>query len=166
MRSSRLSRIIAAAAAAIVASTASPATAASAATPTAGTVINLPTAQYFLPALVVDSRHNHIFLSMSQTVMVLDLAGHPVKTIDAVASELTMSPDGRTLYGAGDTVVAIDTATLAVTAEYPTTPGYRIEGITPMVTIIRTPAGSGWVAIWAGVSCAIRLRPYFLASSK
>src|SRR4051794_36530295 len=27
--------------------------------------------------------------------------------------------------------------------------------ITPMVTMIRSPAGSGWVAIWAGVSSAI-----------
>ena len=38
--------------------------------------------------------------------------------------------------------------------------------ITPTVTISRSPVGSGWVAIWAGVSSAMRLGYFLPLSSK
>jgi len=96
-------------------------------------VINLPTANYEPSSLAVDSRQHRIFLSSNKGLMVLGPDGTLVKAIDVPANALTLSSDGRTLYSAGDTISAIDTAGLTVTAQYAIGAGYRIEALTPMV---------------------------------
>ncbi|MFE3173448.1 YncE family protein [Amycolatopsis sp. NPDC059090] len=84
-----------------------------------------------LPAysdLVVDDANHQVFVSGGKTsngVVVTDFGGWVRKTVDRQfgASGLALSADGRTLYVAlasGDAISAIDTATLAETARYPT----------------------------------------------
>ncbi|MFF8729149.1 Ig-like domain repeat protein [Streptomyces sp. NPDC015171] len=80
---------------------------------------------------VVDGLHQHIFLAdrYSNRIVVTDAAGrYTGTTLTGLAQprDLELSPDGSTLYAAlygADKIVAIDTATLKQTAEYPTGPG-------------------------------------------
>ncbi|MFJ9815832.1 YncE family protein [Streptomyces sp. NPDC101151] len=79
---------------------------------------------------VVDGVHQHIFLADSyhNQIVVTDSAGKAVGTITGLPQvrDLDLSPDGSTLYAAvsgADKIVAIDTAQLAQTAEYPTGAG-------------------------------------------
>src|SRR6266540_3616288 len=64
--------------------------------------------------MAVDAGHGHLFISGGDLVVVTDLDGHIVKTIDGLkgASGLALSADGATLYA------AISTAKLKETARY------------------------------------------------
>lgn len=83
-----------------------------------GSVLSVPGAYPGAP--VVDSRHQHIFVSAREKtapytseVLVFDMRGHLVDTITAGGiGALALSPDGRTVYASGEPVTAIDTATL------------------------------------------------------
>ncbi|MBL1083144.1 Ig-like domain repeat protein [Streptomyces actinomycinicus] len=80
---------------------------------------------------VVDGVHQHIFLAdrYNNRIVVTDAAGNYTgTTITGLPQvrDLELSPDGNTLYAAlygADKIVAIDTATLEQTAEYPTGAG-------------------------------------------
>ncbi len=73
--------------------------------------------------MAVDAGHGRLFVSGGDLVVVTDLDGHIVKTIDGEkgASGLALSADGATLYaalnGAG-AIAAISTAKLKETARY------------------------------------------------
>ncbi|GAA3122217.1 Ig-like domain repeat protein [Streptomyces echinatus] len=79
---------------------------------------------------VVDGVHQHIFLAdrYQNRIVVTDATGTYTGTITGLPQvrDLELSPDGNTLYAAlygADKIVAIDTATLGQTAEYPTGAG-------------------------------------------
>ena len=99
--------------------------------------------------LVVDEPHGHVFVSGGQaenSVVVADLAGHPVDTIPdlAGADGMLLSADGSTLYVAlatGQGVAGIDTATLAVTT-YPT-PGLCPRDLSQVGTVLYVTATCG-----------------------
>ncbi|MET8132039.1 Ig-like domain repeat protein [Streptomyces sp. NPDC005251] len=76
---------------------------------------------------VVDGVHQRLFFSdrYLDKIVVTDYAGRPVTTLTGLPQvrDLDLSPDSKTLYAAvygADKIVAIDTATLKQTAEYPT----------------------------------------------
>lgn len=74
---------------------------------------------------VVDGVHQQVFLSDGGKVIVADYAGNVVKTLTGLpgVNDLELSPDSGTLYATApeaDKIVAVDTATLAPSAEYPT----------------------------------------------
>lgn len=73
--------------------------------------------------MAVDADHGHLFVSGGDLVVVTDLDGHIVKTIDGEkgASGLALSADGATLYAAlnsAGAIAAISTAKLKETARY------------------------------------------------
>ncbi|MFC1400603.1 MULTISPECIES: hypothetical protein [Streptacidiphilus] len=78
--------------------------------------------------LLVDAAHQHLYFSQgsgTSTILVTDLSGHDVGTIDDEqgATALALSADGSTLYAAlsdGDAVAAIDTTSLTEKARYAT----------------------------------------------
>ncbi|WP_327354350.1 Ig-like domain repeat protein [Streptomyces sp. NBC_01304] len=77
--------------------------------------------------LVVDGAHQRVYLSAryQNEIVVTDNTGNVVTTLAGLPQvrDLELSPDGGTLYAAvqgADKIVAIDTATLTQTAEYPT----------------------------------------------
>ncbi|WP_030738585.1 YncE family protein [Streptomyces sp. NRRL S-31] len=79
---------------------------------------------------VVDGVHQHIFLAdrYNNRIVVTDATGKVTGTITGLPQvrDLELSPDSGTLYAAlygADKIVAIDTAQLKQTAEYPTGPG-------------------------------------------
>ncbi|MBY8842212.1 Ig-like domain repeat protein [Streptomyces sp. SP2-10] len=80
---------------------------------------------------VVDGVHQHIFLAdrYNNRIVVTDATGkYTGTTLTGLPQvrDLELSPDGNTLYAAlygADKIVAIDTATLRQTAEYPTGAG-------------------------------------------
>ena len=78
-----------------------------------------------LGSIVADPAHGHLFMSQGQPVtgiLVTTLAGKVVTTINQAVAGMTLSADGSTLYAAdpvSSEVLAIDTTTLAVTAQYP-----------------------------------------------
>ncbi|MEU9759808.1 Ig-like domain-containing protein [Streptomyces sp. NPDC047987] len=76
---------------------------------------------------VVDGVHQRLYFSdrYRDKIVVTDYAGKVVATLTGLAQvrDLELSPDAGTLYAAlygADKIVAIDTATLTQTAEYPT----------------------------------------------
>lgn len=75
-------------------------------------------------SIVADPAHGHLFMSQGPTatgILVTTLAGKVVTTINQEAAGMTLSPDGTTLYAAdpgSGNVLAIDTTTLGVTAQY------------------------------------------------
>ncbi|MFE5912000.1 Ig-like domain repeat protein [Streptomyces wedmorensis] len=82
--------------------------------------------------MVVDGVHQRLYFSdtYSNRVVVTDFAGAFVKAIDNLpyVRDLDLSADSGTVYAAlqnADKLVAIDTAQLAVTAEYPTGEGTK-----------------------------------------
>ncbi|MFJ5548318.1 Ig-like domain repeat protein [Streptomyces sp. NPDC093225] len=79
---------------------------------------------------VVDGVHHRLFLGdkSGDGILVTDYAGRTVGTVTGLrgVSDLALSADSATLYAAvryADKVVAVDTATLEVTASYPTGAG-------------------------------------------
>ncbi|MFK4145575.1 YncE family protein [Streptomyces sp. NPDC004065] len=78
--------------------------------------------------IVVDGVHRHTFISGDNKIVVTDYAGKVVTTLGGLprVTHMTLSPDSGTLYAAvtdADKIVAVDTATLRQTAEYPTGTG-------------------------------------------
>jgi len=87
----------------------------------ADTVAQLPVTGF--TQIVADTAHHHLFLGSLDAVVVTDLAGAEVTTLDAGegVAGITLSPDGSTLYvalTAEDAVSAVSTATLTQTALY------------------------------------------------
>jgi hypothetical protein len=85
--------------------------------------------------IVADTAHGHLFMVQNpyggrgsdDPVLVTNLSGTPVGTLADAMRNVTLSPDGQTLYADdGDAVTAISTATLKQTASYPT-PGQAAE---------------------------------------
>jgi hypothetical protein len=85
--------------------------------------------------IVADTAHGHLFMVQNpfggggsdDPVLVTNLSGDPVGTLANAMRNVTLSPDGQTLYADdGDAVTAISTATLKQTASYPT-PGQAAE---------------------------------------
>jgi hypothetical protein len=81
----------------------------------------LPFASY--QDMAVDTEHGHLFVSGGDLVVVTDLAGRIVKTLDGQkgASGLALSADGATLYAAlnqAGAIAAISTAKLKETGRY------------------------------------------------
>lgn len=81
---------------------------------------------------VLDGVHQRLFLSdrSSGKIVATDFTGRTLATIPGLpdVTDLALSPDSGTLYAAvpyADKIVAIDTAALRVTAEYPTGEGTR-----------------------------------------
>lgn len=80
---------------------------------------------------VADGVHQRLFLSDgygSDNIVVTDFAGKTVGKVPGLrdVTDLVLSTDSATLYAAvrgADKIVAVDTATLEVTAEYPTGDG-------------------------------------------
>jgi len=92
------------------------------------TVVELPLTS--VRDVVVDDAHGHVFVTGwgSDHVVVRDLDGAAVTTITGQqgAAQMTLSPDGSTLYVAldeGDAVSAISTTTLSEVMRYPTGAG-------------------------------------------
>jgi hypothetical protein len=110
------------AAAAVVASMVVAAPRASAANAFQANVTALPFATY--RDIAVDGGRGHVFVAGGDVVVVTDLDGNIVKTIDAPgASGLALSADGATLYAAlnaTQAIATISTAKLKVTARYDT----------------------------------------------
>ncbi|MEV7420281.1 Ig-like domain repeat protein [Streptomyces sp. NPDC089919] len=82
--------------------------------------------------VVADGVHHRVFVSAGggQSIVVTDFAGKVVGSVPDLpyVSDLALSRDSATLYAAvrgADKIVAVDTATLKVTASYPT--GERSE---------------------------------------
>ncbi|MGA5063422.1 YncE family protein [Streptomyces exfoliatus] len=120
--------------AALVAGTAAPAAADSVVPLTVGTIGDM----------VVDGVHQRLYFSdtYNSRVVVTDFAGKVVKNIADLpyVRDLDLSADSGTLYAAvqnADKLVAIDTAQLAVTAEYPT-------GVGTKPSTVASAAGRLW----------------------
>ncbi|MEW1612359.1 MULTISPECIES: Ig-like domain repeat protein [unclassified Streptomyces] len=79
---------------------------------------------------VLDGVHQRLFLSdrSSGKIVAIDFTGRTLATIPGLpqVTDLALSPDAATVYAAvpgADKIVAVDTATLRVTAQYPTGQG-------------------------------------------
>lgn len=115
----------------VIAGLAVPAVALTGATAWADGSAALPLSHY--SHMVIDTAHRHIFFSEgegSTGILVTDLSGTRVATVagEPGATGLALSADGGALYAAladGDAIAAIDTATLAESARYPTGTGSR-----------------------------------------
>jgi hypothetical protein len=84
--------------------------------------------------IVADTAHGHLFIIQApygeSPVLVTTLSGNPVATLADAVQNMTLSPDGQTLYADnGDAVTAISTATLRQTASYPLPSGDRAAGL-------------------------------------
>ncbi|MGA5193497.1 Ig-like domain repeat protein [Streptomyces exfoliatus] len=126
--------------AALVAGTAAPAAADSVVPLTVGTIGDM----------VVDGVHQRLYFSdtYNNRVVVTDFAGKVVTNIADLpyVRDLDLSADSGTLYAAlenADKLVAIDTARLAVTAEYPTGEG-------TMPSTVAADAGRLWFGYGRG----------------
>ena len=143
----------------------------------ADTGVTLPITHY--AQMVVAG--GHVFISQgagSSSILVTDLDGNTVGTVPGQtgATGLAVSPDGRTVYAAltgDDSISAIDAATLAQSADYPTgagtAPAYLavaggkiwfgygpdntwqggigsldLSGAAPVVALAQTPAQDLW----------------------
>jgi hypothetical protein len=87
-----------------------------------------------LTQVVADGVHNHLFLSSKGSVVVTDVTGHRVATLEtgAQASYMVLSPNNRTLYvalRARDAVVAISTVTFRQTGVFHLKPAAAPNGL-------------------------------------
>ncbi|MFB7539000.1 Ig-like domain repeat protein [Streptomyces zaomyceticus] len=101
--------------------------------------------------MVVDGAHQRLYFSdtYNNRVVVTDFAGTFVKAINDLAyvRDLDLSDDSATVYAAlenADKLVAIDTAQLAVTAEYPTGQGTKPSTVASAAGRVWFGYGENW----------------------
>ncbi|MFE1443030.1 YncE family protein [Streptomyces sp. NPDC058739] len=100
---------------------------------------------------VVDGVHQHIFFSdrYENRIVVTNYSGTVLKTFTGLPGvrDMVLTPDAKTLYAAvqgADKIVAIDTASLALTAEYPTGTGTVPSTVAYTEGTIWFGYGDGW----------------------
>lgn len=105
--------------------------AAHAGTASAASAVGLPISSAY--QVIADTAHSHLFISQgagSDTILLTSLSGSPVATLADATQNMTLSPDGSTLYADnGGSVTAINTTTLQRTASYPLPSGDRAAGL-------------------------------------